>query len=275
MGKWIDRIIGVFCLLVLFGFLSNHGLIDFGLVDWGIGKGKEVIESPEVQEIGNEVKDLSVDTAKTLVDETEKRVRPALDELKQKNEEQEEEKKKSLYELIFGDRSKSPSQKDNDTEGTEDVSEPESSLTKASLIRVVDGDTIIVDFGDGEDTRVRLIGIDTPESVHPDAEKNSELGRMASDYTKSLLSGVSSVYIQFDTDTTDKYGRTLAYVWLKDIKDTTSVQNVSNYMVNGILVTDGYAVDKVFEPNVMYADIFAELREEAEENQRGLWGEGL
>ena len=82
------------------------------------------------------------------------------------------------------------------------------------VVRVVDGDTIIVDI-DGTETRVRLIGVDTPESVHPDDTLNSERGKIASDFTSALLTG-KQVYLEYDKEMTDKYGRTLAYVFLSN-----------------------------------------------------------
>ena len=80
------------------------------------------------------------------------------------------------------------------------------------VVRVVDGDTLIVSV-DGSECRIRMIGIDTPESVHPDASRNTEQGKAAAAYTTELLTG-KQVYLEYDTDRTDDYGRTLAYVWL-------------------------------------------------------------
>ena len=71
----------------------------------------------------------------------------------------------------------------------EDILTPSPSIQfeEVTLKRVVDGDTIIVLNKNKEELRVRLIGIDTPESVHPDADKNTAEGQLASDYTKSQL----------------------------------------------------------------------------------------
>jgi len=110
------------------------------------------------------------------------------------------------------------------------------------VIRVVDGDTFVVDFN-GTEEKVRLIGIDTPESVHPDADRNSAAGVTASDYTKSLLTG-KSVELEFDVQERDKYGRLLAYAYL------------DGYMLNKKLLEDGYAVVSTYPPNVKYVDDF-------------------
>lgn len=150
----------------------------------------------------------------------------------------------------------------------------ESDITKtlvpAEFISVVDGDTINVCLN-GKEEKVRLIGVDTPESVHTDSSKNNEFGNMASDYTKSLLKGTEYVYLQYDTSKTDTYDRILAYVWLSNDVDVESGYDIDEYMLNAILVENGYAYDKVYEPNTYYALYFEYLRENAEENNIGLW----
>lgn len=143
-------------------------------------------------------------------------------------------------------------------------------LTEVSLVRVKDGDTIVVSI-DGEEQTVRFIGVDTPESVNPDESKNTIYGENASNYTKNLLNGITTLYLQYDVSQTDKYDRTLAYVWMRNNIDTGNKNDVANYMVNGMLVRNGYAKDKIYEPNVAYADTFAELCEEAKETKTGLW----
>lgn len=139
-------------------------------------------------------------------------------------------------------------------------------LTAASLVRIVDGDTIVVSMDD-KTYKVRLIGIDTPESVHADKNKNTIWGTYASDHTKELLDGIETVYLEFDQDQTDQYGRTLAYVWL------TSDRSDMSQMLNYRIVADGYAKAKVYTPNDRYADIFADAEITAMKNQTGLWGE--
>ena len=130
-----------------------------------------------------------------------------------------------------------------------------------SVERAIDGDTIVVNIG-GESTKVRLIGIDAPESVHPDAEKNTPDGEEASEYVKALLDCCASVYLEYDIDRSDKYGRTLAYVWLTD-----------GEMLNRILLREGYAVTMTVQPNSRYADEFHALQVAARESKVGLWGE--
>ena len=141
--------------------------------------------------------------------------------------------------------------------------------TPAELISVVDGDTLIVKLNN-ENIKVRLIGIDTPESVNPDEEKNSIYGEMASVHTKELLKDVKTVYLTFDNDLEDDYGRCLAYVWIVDVdKDTT--ENIKNYSLNGMILRDGYAKEMEIAPNTKYAYSFSLIKQEAKNNNVGLW----
>ena len=114
--------------------------------------------------------------------------------------------------------------------------------------RVVDGDTIIVHSGDGERLRVRLTGINAPESVHPTESENTPEGKEASSFLKDLLSNVDTVYLEFDVAEKDQYDRTLAYVWI----DTGSTY----IMVNEIMLATDYAEPVYIEPNLRYADTF-------------------
>ncbi len=139
-------------------------------------------------------------------------------------------------------------------------------LDEVSLLSVVDGDTIWVEYSDKEKpVKIRLIGIDTPESVHSDESKNTEYGIMASDHTKELLKDVETVFLEYDEEKEDQYGRTLAYVYLSD------EGSLSDSMLNAKILADGYALDKVYEPNHKYADVFHALRTVAESDEKGLW----
>lgn len=126
------------------------------------------------------------------------------------------------------------------------------------VIRVVDGDTIIIDYN-GKEERIRLIGVDTPESVHPNAEKNTEFGKTASDFTKANLEN-KFVKIELDVQEHDKYGRLLAYIY------------VDGKMYNKTLLEEGYAKIATFPPNVKYVDDFKAIQKDAENNKKGLWG---
>lgn len=133
-------------------------------------------------------------------------------------------------------------------------------FTESTLVRVVDGDTIVVNIS-GEDKKVRLIGINTPESVAPENYRNENTaeGIAASDYVKDMLSDVKTVYLQKDKSETDRYGRLLRYVWLEKPKDPHSMEEVAEKMLNGILVLEKVAEPVEYAPDTAYADMFDEL----------------
>ncbi len=129
------------------------------------------------------------------------------------------------------------------------------------VTRVVDGDTIELDYA-GVKEKVRMIGIDTPESVHPDQAKNTDYGKISSEFTKENLEG-QYISLEFDVEERDKYGRLLAYVYLDD------------EMFNATLLQQGHAMVYTFPPNVAYADYFLELQTKAREDKLGLWANFL
>ncbi|WP_051524829.1 thermonuclease family protein [Pseudobutyrivibrio sp. MD2005] len=151
------------------------------------------------------------------------------------------------------------------------LAQEESNLEAVKFIRTVDGDTIIVEDASGNQQRVRMIGIDTPESVAKEEERNNEYGVMASDYTKQLFSETDTVYLEYDIDDDDQYDRTLAYIWLQDVEDTFDETNIEKYMVNAIIVKDGYGVAKRYEPTVAHDDTLQKLMNEARDDNTGLW----
>jgi micrococcal nuclease len=119
----------------------------------------------------------------------------------------------------------------------------------------VDGDTVIVD---GE--RVRLIGIDAPESVKPDSPVEC-FGPEASAELKQLLPRRTPVLLEYDLDREDQYGRTLAYVWLTD----------PPRLINAELVRDGYATVATYRPNVAHLEELQAAEDTARAAERGLW----
>ena len=120
--------------------------------------------------------------------------------------------------------------------------------------RVVDGDTIIVS-GVG---RVRLIGVDTPESVDP-RRPVEFFGKEASAFTRRLVDG-KRVRLEYDWERTDRYGRTLAYVHLPD-----------GSFVNAEIIKQGYGHAYTRFP-FKYLDEFRRFQREARRAGRGLWG---
>lgn len=142
---------------------------------------------------------------------------------------------------------------------------------EATLIAVVDGDTLIMEL-DGSNVKVRLIGIDTPESVHQDASKNTIYGNYASDHTKAILSATTTLYLEYDEDIEDDYGRLLAYVWLEDT-DKESEEEIRTKMLNAKILADGYAINKEYPPNIKYADVFEDICSSAKTSKTGLWSD--
>lgn len=124
----------------------------------------------------------------------------------------------------------------------------------AHVQRVVDGDTLLLTGGQ----RIRLIGVDTPESVKPDAPEEP-FGREASDFTTAVAEN-REVRLEFDRERVDQYGRTLAYVYVGDL------------FLNEELVRQGFSRAETRFP--FRADIKRRLlaaEEEARQAGRGIW----
>ena len=132
--------------------------------------------------------------------------------------------------------------------------------SNAVLVRVVDGDTLVVDL-EGRDERVRLIGIDAPESV---AEERPDqcYGVEASDEVKRLLPAGTELVLERDVEPRDQYGRLLAYVY----------RSVDDLFINEVLVRDGFAGVLNYPPNDTYAERFRTLETAARSAGAGLWG---
>lgn len=156
-----------------------------------------------------------------------------------------------------------------------ETTQENTTLHKATVERVVDGDTVYVVLeGEEQETKVRLIGVNTPESVSSDESKNCEEGEQASEYTKTILSPGKVVYLEYDKEDTDKYDRTLAYIWLQDGVETTSLEDIREYMFNAKLLLDGQAEAMIVLPNNKYEKEFKAFEQEAKNNQTGFWATG-
>ncbi|MCP4252779.1 MAG: thermonuclease [Candidatus Scalindua sp.] len=144
---------------------------------------------------------------------------------------------------------------------------------KTLVTRIIEGDVIQVLYG-GVEKRVRLIGIDAPESridrealkganmSEHDIEAIIEMGAQAKAYVNGLIKRGNFVTIEFDIKEMDRYGRLLCYVYLSNGK-----------MLNEEIVKAGYANVKAIPPNVKYEDRFLNAFKYAEESKRGLWDE--
>lgn len=143
------------------------------------------------------------------------------------------------------------------------------SIIPATVIRAIDGDTIEVKLINGKTETVRLIGMDTPEVVHP-TRGEEPFGREASDFTRRTLAG-KGVYLELDAAERDRYGRLLAYVWLSRPERGDEAE-VRERMFNARLLLGGYGQLLTIPPNVRYAEMFRRFQAEAREAERGLWG---
>lgn len=129
----------------------------------------------------------------------------------------------------------------------------------AVVSNVIDGDTIDVEI-DGRRTRVRLIGIDTPETKKPDTPVQC-YGPEATAFTTTLLPTGTPVRLERDVEGRDAYGRLLAYV----------VRATDGLLVNLAIVEGGFARPFPFEPNTAHAAEISDAARRAADAHLGLW----
>ncbi len=138
------------------------------------------------------------------------------------------------------------------------VSCQDGSFLAVKVVSVVDGDTIQVCCIGWKREKVRYIGVNTPETKHP-TRGVEYFGKEASEANRKLVDG-KTIRLEFDVQQYDKYGRTLAYIYLED-----------GTFVNAWLVEHGYAMVMTVPPNVKHQELFLKLQREAREAGRGLW----
>lgn len=135
--------------------------------------------------------------------------------------------------------------------------------TGYTIKKVVDGDTVDI-VKDDIVTRVRLIGVNTPETVDPRKEVEC-FGKEASAYTKKEIDGAD---VSIETDSTqstyDRYGRMLAYIY-----------DENGEMLNRKLIANGYAYEYTYDTPYKYQKEFKSLQEFAKNEKRGLWAPGV
>lgn len=128
----------------------------------------------------------------------------------------------------------------------------------ATVVRVIDGDTVVLRLQGAIET-VRLIGVDTPETVHP-TKPIECFGPEASAFTHSVLKPKTQVRVQRDVEARDRYQRLLVYIYLTD-----------GTFINQELLRLGFARTLNIAPNTAFATRFASIETAARENQIGLW----
>ena len=136
------------------------------------------------------------------------------------------------------------------------------SIKLYNVKRIIDGDTILINYGN-KDEKIRLIGVNTPESVDP-RKKVECFGKEASLYTKNLLEN-KKVRIEFDESQgrRDKYKRLLAYVFRDD-----------NLFVNKAIIENGYGYEYTYIHSYKYQDNFKKMQWNASSQKKGLWADG-
>jgi micrococcal nuclease len=172
----------------------------------------------------------------------------------------------SEFEAFLGDVLDTPrAVEESATRGALPVALPPLAAGQWYVERVVDGDTLIA-AREGEQKRVRLIGIDTPESVHPTKPVEC-FGKEAAAYLQSLAEGhVVTLVFDESQGMTDAYNRTLAYVFLEN--DSTSL--------NEVMIAHGYAYEYTYDDAVPYQHqgAFVRAEEAARAAKQGLWADG-
>jgi micrococcal nuclease len=126
---------------------------------------------------------------------------------------------------------------------------PGQQTTDCVIGHIVDGDT----FRCRDGRKVRLIGIDSPE------QRQRPYGAQAQAALLRMAPPGTTLSLERDIAASDRYGRVLAYAWLKSV------------LVNEALVQQGWAVQYTVPPNVKYADRFGRAQKEARARGRGLW----
>jgi micrococcal nuclease len=129
------------------------------------------------------------------------------------------------------------------------------------VTKVVDGDTFWIADGSPKGKKIRLIGIDAPESFNTGRTTIEFMGKEAGNYLRDMILN-EKVRIELDVDPLDRYGRTLAYAYTED-----------DLFINAHMIEQGYAQVMTIPPNVKYASLFLQLQKEAREAERGLWAE--
>ncbi|MCM3386561.1 thermonuclease family protein [Ureibacillus chungkukjangi] len=142
-----------------------------------------------------------------------------------------------------------------DSEKNHDIS----SYEEFPLENVIDGDTIKIRYH-GAVESVRFLLVDTPETNHP-THGEQPFGQEAKAFTKELLAGYETIYLEFDVSYRDKYNRLLAYVYTADGK------NVQEELLKNGLARVAY----IYEPNTKHVDWFDAIQTAAKEEAVGIW----
>ncbi len=136
----------------------------------------------------------------------------------------------------------------------------EYSFEKIYITNVIDGDTVWAQMSDGSEEKIRLIGVDAPETEKPD-KAAEPLAEEAADYTREMILD-QYVYLEMDNDDRDKYGRLLAYIWL-EIPEEITPENVRSGNISALLLAQGLAEPIAVGDNDKYYDLFLDIASDA------------
>jgi len=236
--KFYAFLISVYFVLNIFG-CTKQEISNFA------DSGKEQIES-EAKELKGKASDYAKDKAEEIIDKGSEKAKDAVGRILDMD-------------------------KDSEVLSTE-----KAESEKATVISVIDGDTIKVDIN-GETYKVRLVGVNTPESSagvkSGYVDKEERYGEEASDFTKSILSEGDIVWLTKDKSNTDKYDRLLRVVWLKEpeISDLMNIDSIRGNTLQGKLLVNGMAEIMIIDPDTSYKEIFTKLQSEAMQKETGMW----
>ena len=145
------------------------------------------------------------------------------------------------------------------TQNTKTIQENKGKTFIATIVKVIDGDTVKIELSNGNEETVRLLLIDTPETVHP-TKAVQPFGPEASQFSKKLMPANSKIEVELGINERDKYGRLLAYLYVDD------------KMVNKLLLEKGLArVAYIYVPNTKYLDEFEVIQKKAQKKAIGIW----
>lgn len=153
-----------------------------------------------------------------------------------------------------------------ETESKKTAYELPPNMKTAKVDRVVDGDTFIA-LIDGKEVRVRLSGVDTPESVGDFKDNPEFYGQEASAFVREILWIGREVWLEEDEKTFDRYNRYLAYVWVENPLEG----NFEEDCLNSVLIIEGYAEWFDDWDNTRYAEVFEGYEKAAQNKRIGLW----
>ena len=134
--------------------------------------------------------------------------------------------------------------------------------TDVSFVKCVDGDTAVVKLN-GYDTKIRFLAVDTPETKHP-TKGEQKGGKVASVFTCEALTKAKKLEIEYDakSDRTDKYGRTLVWLYVDDV------------LFQKTLIKEGYAEVAYIYSKYQYVDELCKVQATAIKNKVGIWADG-